>query len=100
MTTATLENLEREDLDRVERVLQLRPESPRLQSLTEAHAERICPGFLNQGCVNGGDEAEEESDLCAADIREEERFYQRETWAADGLEEFTGYPHLTDREVA
>lgn len=96
MTTATLETFEREEKRRLEKILPL--ESPRLKSLTEAHAERICPGYLiDEGCVNKGDEPEPGDELCSACIREEERFYQREMWAADGETEIQAYPHLTDR---
>lgn len=57
--------------------------APRLQSLTESHTERICPGYLDQGCVNGGDEVEPGDDICSGCIREEERFYQREMQERD-----------------
>jgi len=62
--------------------------APRLQSLTESHTERICPGYLSQGCVNAnaisqGDEPEPGDDICTACIREEEKFYQREMRVRD-----------------
>lgn len=58
--------------------------SPRLQSLTEAHAERTCPGWnSDDGCVNGGDEPDEDEEICFACVRAEDAFYRNEAQERD-----------------
>lgn len=68
---------------------------PQLQSVTEG--ARLCPGF-GDDFDKCGDELEPGAELCGTHKREEDNFYQRKAWEADGHPEVTWYEHLTDRE--
>ena len=75
-------------------------EHRQLQSIIEA--DRICSGWNLQGCVNGGDEPEPSDDICAACIREEERFYQREMQERDSRDDEAAgsqYAHIHAERV-
>lgn len=70
-----------------------------LISLTEAHQERICPGFQSEGCIAGelGDELDPGQELCAADQKAEEDHYKQKAWekqCAEDEQERSPYYYL------